>query len=220
MPRDIVDPNSWPPPNRNGERRVRVFRNLEFDVVASDLDPEACAQVARMLELSVENPQEGVDLRPRAALIATHPMVRRWQEISDAMTERSRYAGPIELVSKRRTGILRQLTGAEAGLPLEGPGVLLVKPGEEIHYGVLEDELEYHLIRVYRRTTARPYRVPVKSVLNSKDVRALLGWTWYHFERYFRTHTQDPTGRILIPGSREYAFDSEKLARYIYENSL
>ena len=117
MPRDIVDPNSWPPPNRNGERRVRVFRNLEFDVVASDLDPEACAQVARMLELSVENPQEGVDLRPRAALIATHPMVRRWQEISDAMTERSRYAGPIELVSKRRTGILRQLTGCRSKAP-------------------------------------------------------------------------------------------------------
>ncbi len=217
-----VDPPLYLPTGRHNSRRVQILRNLSADAdVASWLaDPVACQQVAKLIELAERFCEEGADLRPYAALIATHLMVRRWLDISDAMTERSAIATTDELARKRRKGVLRQLGGAEVGLPVSGPPILIVPPDQEPFYGILEDELEYHPLRVYRKTLMRPYRVPVKPVLNSKDARALLGWKWYHFERYFRSHTQDPTGRRLVRGSREYAFDAMEFARYIYENSL
>jgi hypothetical protein len=179
-------------------------------------DATFIAQFAALRELALLNRAPGADVRETAYALTTHPFLRRWLELSDALVDE--LDGSRRLKVRRRKGVLRHVDGPLRGLPFfEPPAVLYASQrSPEPRVFPLWDELEWLVLVGHADEFG--WR-PTKHTLNFDEARA-----WAEMKAatlYLHTAKRDIPGQTWRSlGSdpdanlRELRFDVEAFRRW------
>lgn len=159
-------------------------------------DPEFEDQYRRVLELQRVHTKAGTDLRPFWEPFVTSP--RLLKIIDDSNRVADEVKGRDDLVAKRRTNIIRHVTGPDVAMPADYP---TVPPGpkpanKEYRVFRLRDELEWLVIAFYLPSREFPYGRPVREILTHQLARAILDWKAAHLDLWLSTYPHLLGGRI------------------------
>lgn len=217
---DLAAASPTPPARSSVTTKTGYLASRFLFASEREHDPEFVRQLEALHKLEEEFRFPGADLREGAYRIATHPVLREHLAASDRLCDPGAIKGRVDLVRRRRLGVLRWLDGEDRGFPVNHPFPRHPRPAQSgLLVLRLYDELEHHPLRSFRPTPRLDFIRPIKERLNHRDVRALLDWKAPHLDSWLADKPHLLPGRIALSEARHVLFDTETFMRWLYERT-